>query len=116
MDSHDKYQTFADFWLFYLSQHRHPLCRGLHYIGSCSSIVFILASIWFMDWSFLMAALLVGYAFAWVGHFFIEHNRPATFTYPLWSFLADFYMLWRLVIGQLTSDLQRLDSDLTQNR
>src|SRR5438309_602293 len=81
-------KTFAEFWPFYLREHRNPLTRALHFTGTSLSILLVLSALALRRPLFIVAALLCGYAFAWVGHFFVEHNKPATFTHPLWSFAA----------------------------
>lgn len=103
--------SYAEFWPFYLSQHRHPTCRNLHLVGT--GLVFAVAGLSFSTgkpW-FLLAAPLVGYAFAWVGHVAYEKNRPATFTYPLWSLRADFHMFAYAITGRLGFELKRLGLD-----
>ncbi len=87
-----KYQTFAEFYPFYLSQHQNKVCRTLHYIGSAIAFCCILFGIITGAYTFIGLAILVGYAFAWIGHYFFEKNRPATFTYPFYSFLGDWVM------------------------
>lgn len=87
-----RYQSFAEFWPFYLSQHQNPTCRRLHYLGSSLGILALVAGLIYSA-KYILFAMLLGYALAWIGHFVFEKNRPATFQYPLWSFLADFKML-----------------------
>lgn len=58
-------------------------------------------------WLVLLGAVL-GYGPAWVGHFFIEHNRPATFKYPLWSLASDFKMFLYFVTGRMGAEMERL--------
>jgi len=99
--------SFAEFWPFYLGEHRQPGTRGLHLAGTSISLVLILLALFRGNGWLVLAALLVGYGFAWVGHFAIEHNRPATFRYPLWSFAADWKM-WALALtGRLGDELRR---------
>jgi hypothetical protein len=93
----DRLATFTDFWPFYLSQHRQRGCRMLHYLGTSSAIVIAVVAVATGHPRWLLAALLVGYAPAWIAHAFIEKNRPATFRYPVWSLLADFKMLARAI-------------------
>ena len=97
-----RYRSFTEFWPFYVSQHRRPLTRWLHFIGTVGVFPLLLLGIWASPWWFL-AMPLCGYGFAWLSHFTVEHNRPATFEYPLWSFLADFKMAWLMI----TFDMQR---------
>lgn len=94
------YQTFRDFYPFYLSQHSNRTCRYLHVVGSSLALVLAGYAFWSAQWWLLLPALGVGYAFAWVGHFWFEKNVPATFTYPLYSFMGDWVMLWHTVTGQ----------------
>ena len=100
-------KTFAEFWPFYLREHSLPLTRALHFIGTSISVLFVLGAIALHRPALALGALLSGYAFAWVSHFFVEHNRPATFKYPFFSFAADWKM-WALTIaGRLPAELQR---------
>ena len=89
----DRLANFAAFWPFYLSQHRQRGCRILHYLGTSSALTIAVVAALSGHWRWLPIALLVGYAPAWIGHAFIEKNRPATFTYPFWSLCADLKML-----------------------
>ncbi|REL29868.1 DUF962 domain-containing protein [Thalassotalea euphylliae] len=88
-----KYQSFEEFYPFYLSQHQNKICRGLHYIGSAVALALLALAFVKQTWWLVLLALVSGYAFAWVGHFFFEKNRPATFTYPWYSFIGDWRML-----------------------
>ena len=100
--------SYEEFWPYYVSEHREPLTRVLHFIGT-TLVVFIVASAAALRRPMLLlAALVCGYAFAWVGHFFVEHNRPATFKYPFWSFAADWKMWAWALTGRLNGELQRL--------
>ncbi len=94
-------ETFAEFWPYYVSQHLHPVNRALHLIGTgaaltCLALGLLLLSAGYMGW-----ALLAGYGPAWVGHFFFEQNRPATFVHPLWSLVGDFKMFGLTLAGRL---------------
>lgn len=93
--------TFAAFWPFYLSQHAVPLCRQLHFVGTTLVFANILFAIATQRWWMLLLCPLFGYGFAWVGHFIIEKNRPATFTYPLWSLLGDMKLYGLMATGKL---------------
>lgn len=101
-------QSFAEFWPYYVGEHRSPVCRGLHYMGTglalCTAAT---AAVTATGW-LVVVALVLGYGPAWVGHFFIEHNRPATFKYPLWSLLSDFKMLGLAVRGKMGDEVVRL--------
>ncbi|MYK60172.1 MAG: DUF962 domain-containing protein, partial [Rhodospirillaceae bacterium] len=84
-----------------------PLTRRLHYFGTSLAIAAVIVSLVTQTWWLLAAAVFCGYFFAWIGHFFVEKNRPATFTYPVWSLFSDFRMLWRWATGRLAGDYAR---------
>ena len=89
------YNTFWEFYPFYLSQHQNSICRLLHFIGT--SIIILLLVFYVNTPDDLIFIPLVGYGFAWAGHFFFEKNRPATFQYPLYSLMGDFVMFWDIL-------------------
>ena len=96
-----RYESFREFYPFYLSEHANRTCRRLHFFGTTLVIVFVAtALVTRNDWWFA-GALVGAYGFAWIGHFFFEHNRPATFTYPLYSFIGDWVMFKDLLIGKI---------------
>jgi hypothetical protein len=100
-------RTFAEFWPFYLREHSRRATRSLHLCGTTLSLLLLASAAALHSGGFVLLALLSGYGFAWVGHFFVEHNRPATFKHPLWSFAADWKM-WALAItGRLVPELNR---------
>lgn len=103
----NQFQCFAEFYPYYLSEHANPVCRILHYLGSLTAIMITGAAIAFSDWWLILLAPLAGYGFAWVGHFFFEHNTPATFRYPLWSFMGDWVMLKDFLSGRLKKKMQK---------
>lgn len=94
-------RTYAEFWPFYLKEHSRPATRWIHAAGTLSGLAIALACAGRGAWAWLPLALVAGYAPAWFSHFFIERNRPATFKYPLWSFVSDFRMLYWLLTGRL---------------
>jgi hypothetical protein len=96
-----RFLTFAEFYPFYLSEHANPVCRRLHFVGTSLVIACIVAALATGNAWWFAAAPLAGYGFAWVGHAFFEHNRPATFTYPLYSFCGDWVMYKDLLIGRI---------------
>ena len=106
-----KYETYAEFWPYYLSEHRKPETRGLHYFGTGLGVALAMAAVILLDWTLIPAALISGYLFAWIGHFFVEHNRPATFIYPLWSFASDFRMLGLWLVGNLDAEYAKAGID-----
>jgi len=99
--------SFEDFWPYYLREHSQPGTRRLHVIGTSLSLLFIPAAAATRTPWLLLVGLAFGYALAWIGHFFIEHNRPATFQHPLWSFRADFRMLRLALLGRLDPELSK---------
>ncbi len=101
------YQTHAEFWPFYLGEHSKPATRGLHLAGTSLAIAFVALAIVLRTWWLLLGAAIAGYLFAWVAHFFVEHNRPATFTYPWKSFVGDWRMWGLWVTGRLGRELRR---------
>ena len=103
-----RFSSFAEFYPFYLSEHRNPTCRKLHFAGSALVLALVAAAIADAEPLWLVAVPFVGYGFAWIGHFVYEKNRPATFTYPLWSFAADWKMWLMMATGRLDAELKRL--------
>lgn len=93
----NKITTYREFWPVYLSEHSNPVNRWLHFVGTTIALVFVVAAVVMVDGGFLLGALFSGYGFAWFGHFFVEKNRPATFKYPIWSFISDWRM-WILTL------------------
>ncbi|NCP65897.1 MAG: DUF962 domain-containing protein [Paraglaciecola sp.] len=97
----EKYQRFADFYPYYLSEHQNVTCRRLHFIGTSLIVMLFIAVLVSQQYLWLWATPLLGYGFAWVGHFFYEHNRPATFRYPFYSLMADWVMFKDILIGRI---------------
>lgn len=96
-----KYNNFSEFYPFYLSQHANKTCRRLHFVGSCS-IILLMTSVAVSGYlSLLWFIPVIGYGFAWVGHFIFEKNRPATFTYPIYSLIGDWVMFKDMLIGKI---------------
>lgn len=99
--------SFAEFWPFYLREHSRPFTRALHYLGTTLVVGLAIAAVLSGRWWLFAALPLAGYFFAWLAHFAVEKNRPATFTYPLWSLLADFKMWWLWLTGRIGPELHR---------
>ncbi|HIE4005890.1 TPA: Mpo1-like protein [Stenotrophomonas maltophilia] len=96
-----RFASFREFYPFYLSEHRHPVSRRLHFIGSCGVLLLVAAAVLRGQPLLLLAALFCGYGFAWVGHFFFEKNHPATFRHPLYSFMGDWVMFADILRGRV---------------
>ena len=96
-----QFSSFREFYPFYLSEHSNVICRRLHFVGTSLVLgcLVMLVSSGNMLW--LAFAFLSGYGFAWVGHFFFEKNRPATFKYPFYSFISDWVMYKDILIGRI---------------
>jgi hypothetical protein len=93
--------SFAEFYPFYLNEHRNATCRRLHFIGSTLALICVWALIWTRAPGFLIAGLAFGYGFAWIGHFVFEKNRPASFKRPLYSFMGDWRMYFDIWTGKI---------------
>lgn len=96
-----EFNSFAEFYPFYLSEHSNDTSRRLHYVGSTLVLLILLWALVSGNFWWLLALPVAGYGFAWVGHFFFEKNRPATFKYPLYSFLGDWVMLKDMLTGRI---------------
>ncbi len=96
-----KYASMAEFYPFYLSEHSNRTSRRLHFVGTSLGLAWLVATVVTLNPWFLLAGLVTGYAFAWVGHFFFEKNRPATFQYPFYSFAGDWVMWSEILRGKI---------------
>lgn len=96
-----RFSSFREFYPFYLGEHSNRACRRLHFIGSCGALVFVALAIVRANPWWLLAALVFGYAMAWIGHFFFEKNRPATFRHPFYSFAGDWVMFKDILTGKI---------------
>ncbi len=110
------YRTYSTFFDFYLSEHSRPLTRALHYMGSTFGLLALFLTARTANPLWLLAGLLAGYGCAWAGHFLVEHNRPATFKYPLWSFMGDYHMYFLWLTGQLGKRRARAEENLAASQ
>jgi len=99
-------QSFSDFWPYYVRAHSRSRTRILHATGSVLSVI-LLGVAFAVNLRFLFAVPVVGYAFAWYSHFFVEHNKPATFGHPLYSLVADYRMLFLMMAGRMEAEVKR---------
>jgi len=102
-------KTYAEFWDFYVSEHSKPLTRMLHFAGTALGLALLAYFVATGRWYYFPLFFVVGYAFAWSAHFFVEKNRPATFKYPLWSFISDFKMIWLMLTGRMSREFARIE-------
>ena len=101
MESLKTFKDFDDFWPFYMSEHTNLLNRRLHFIGTFIVHLILLYVFATADFKMLWYVPLVGYLFAWTGHFIIEKNRPATFKHPIWSLMGDFKMFYMILFKKI---------------
>jgi hypothetical protein len=101
MSGDKRFARFADFYPFYLSEHSNRVSRRLHFTGTSIALALLAMAVVLQNGWLVAAALVQGYAFAWVGHFFFEHNKPATFRYPGFSFMGDWRLWWEMVTGKI---------------
>ena len=106
VDMAERYESYEAFWPFYVSQHLHPTTRRLHFAGLTLAVVALVLGLlaW---WGWLLAVPVVGYGLAWIAHFFVEKNKPATFTYPLWSLRGDLRMYRLTLLGRMGPEVAR---------
>jgi hypothetical protein len=95
------YRDFTEFYPAYLAEHANRTSRRLHFVGSSLALVCLALVVMTLNPLWLVAALVCGYSFAWVGHFFFEHNRPATFRQPFYSLMGDWKMYWQTLTGRI---------------
>ena len=97
------FKTFSDFYPYYLREHSNMTCRKLHFVGTCGVIALMLLFFFTGNLMTLLLLPVVGYGFAWIGHFGFEKNRPATFKYPWYSLLGDFRLFWDILTGRVSA-------------
>lgn len=107
-NSEKPFTSFEEFWPFYVGEHKLPLNRALHYAGTTMAVGTVGAAVVTLNPLWLLATPVVGYGPAWVGHFILEKNRPATFKHPLWSLRGDFRMLKYALQGKMAKEVERL--------
>ena len=96
-----RFNSFRAFYPFYLGEHQNPTCRRLHFVGTALLLVTLVIAVVTRRWALLLLLPVIAYGFACVGHFVLEHNRPATFEHP-WYSLAGYFMMFRdMLIGRV---------------
>jgi hypothetical protein len=110
------FASYDEFWRHYLREHAKAETRAWHYLGSALGLCLLAVFLTSGNWLFVIAALVAGYAPAWIGHFFIEHNRPATFSHPVWSLISDYRMLGAWLSGTLGGELARAGIPVRRRR
>lgn len=104
----EKIKTYAEFWDFYVLEHTEPLTRYLHFVGTSLGLVLLVWIIRSGNWIYLPLCFVIGYGFAWFSHFYIEKNKPASFKYPLWSFISDYKMMFYMLTGKMNAEVERV--------
>lgn len=100
------FSSFTEFWPHYVREHRTPLNRRLHFIGTALLLPVIWLAATATPW-FVLLLPVTGYGFAWIGHFFVEKNKPATFIHPWWSLIGDFRMFGLMLVGRMDDEVRR---------
>jgi hypothetical protein len=103
-----RFQSFEEFWPFYVKEHKKKSTRVLHFIGTTAAMACVAGGLLTKRRWLLAVAPVAGYSAAWVSHFFLEKNRPATFTYPLWSLKADLVMWSKMAMGKMDDEVARV--------
>ena len=107
----ERFRSFEEFWPFYVREHSVKANRRLHFAGTTTAVTLFGVGVLTRKRWLMALAPVVGYGPAWIGHFFVEKNRPATFRYPVWSLLADFKM-WSLIVrGEMDAEVERVMSE-----
>ena len=105
-----RFRRYRAFWPYYVSEHSRPGTRRMHFIGTTGSVALVVVAGVLGEPLLLIAALVCGYFFAWLSHLLIERNRPATFTYPLFSLAGDFHMWALMWQGRMDAEVERLSA------
>ena len=101
------FNSFSEFWPHYVAEHSRPATRLLHLLGTLAGLAVVVYLIAIGRWWLFFLGFIPGYGAAWAGHFFVEKNRPATFQHPLWSLMGDYKMIWMMLTGRMSQEVQR---------
>lgn len=115
MSEKKRIESFEEFWPFYVGEHAKKETRTLHFVGTTAALACAAAGVLLRKKWLVAVAPVMGYGPAWVSHFFIEKNRPATFTYPRWSLMADFVMWGKIVRGEMDAEVERVMAERAKN-
>ncbi len=103
----DAPRSFSEFWPHYVAAHRHPATRAVHCAATLLGWGLLASAVVFRNAWLALAAPIVPYPLVWLSHFYIEHNRPASFGHPGWSWLADQKMVYLMLTGKMGSEVRR---------
>jgi hypothetical protein len=103
-----RYQNLQEFWPYYVSEHKQPLTRQLHFIGNTNLFFWLLLGLLMRRKSLVVWAVVSSYALAWIGHFWVERNRPATFQYPIMSAICDMVMYYKMWRGEMDTEVEKI--------
>ncbi len=106
------FATFEEFWPYYVGEHLDPLTRWLHFAGTTAAMATLGVAAVTRRPSLVLAAAVMGYGPAWASHFFVEHNRPATFKHPIWSLRGDLVMWKKMIDGSMTAEIEKVQAVL----
>lgn len=101
----DRFESFEDFWPYYVREHSKKLTRQLHFIGTTAALTCLAGGLLTRKLSLVALAPVAGYGPAWLSHFLVEKNRPATFTHPVWSLAADLVMWGKMIAGTMDDEV-----------
>jgi hypothetical protein len=101
-------KSYDEFWDFYVAEHSRPATRALHFVGTSLGIMLLILFVATARWYLIPLCFVTGYAFAWFAHFVVEKNKPATFKYPVWSFISDYKMMWYMLTGRMHGEVSRV--------
>jgi hypothetical protein len=107
----ERYESFEAFWPYYVGEHSKKTTRVMHFVGTTAALGCVAGAVLLRRPSLIAAALVAGYGPAWASHFFVEKNRPATFTYPAWSLAADFKMWGLMIRGEMDAEVERVAAE-----
>lgn len=107
----DQFNSFEEFWPHYVAEHSQPATRTIHAVGTTVGVACFLSLLAQRKWKLLPLALIPGYGAAWLAHFLIEKNKPATFDHPLWSLRGDYKMIGMMLSGKMDAEVERVLSE-----